>query len=209
MKNRDERMFSQFGDLRTAFKLDKWEIPIIQKQSFKVEELIAFNYVMNRPEYDKAVHFFLSDDQFLRLWNKPWKYLDLLRKFAGCLSPDFSLFRMYPLSFQLYNIYRNRMLGAFWQANGINVIPSISWSNEESYDFCFLGVEKGSTVAISNMGIHSNKEAIKYFKKGYDAMMKCIQPKKVILYGGQNFDFLEGNIKYIKSETRWKDSKEK
>lgn len=201
--NRDEKMFQQFGDFKTAFKLDKWEIPFIQKQNFRVKELIAFNYAMNQPEYEKTVHFFLSDDQFLRLWNKPWNYLDLLKQFKGVFSPDFSLYRMYPLVFQLYNVYRNRMLGAFWQANGINVIPTVGWSDERSYEFCFLGIEKGSTVIVSSLGVHADKEAKKYFNKGYKEMLKRIEPKKIILYSGHEMPYLEGNIQYIKSEPRW------
>lgn len=80
----------------------------------------------------------------------------------------------------MFNVYRNRFIGAFWQSNGINVIPTISWANSDTYFICFSGVEKGSIVAISTL---SAKTSTKLFMKGYKEMLRTIKPRKIICYG--------------------------
>ena len=36
-------------------------------------------------------HFYEDDYQFERLWNRPGTYLDILKRFEGGISPDFSM----------------------------------------------------------------------------------------------------------------------
>ena len=130
----------------------------------------------------KCVHFFLDDYQFEPLWNKPNKTLQPIINIGYALSPDFSLFIGYPRTLQIYNVYRNRWLGRFWQYNGVEVIPTISWGEPETYEFCFLGVPKNSIVAISTVGIN-NKEKKAVFKHGFEEMIRQLEPKLVLVYG--------------------------
>ena len=86
---------------------------------------------------------------------------------------------------QLYNTFRNRWCGAYWASKGIRVIPTINWGDVSSFDFCFCGVEKGSTVAVSTYmaSAHNNHADQKaWFMKGYNEMLNRIQPEKVICY---------------------------
>lgn len=70
-----------------------YDIPVIKplRKVPEIKEWIGFNYVMSddNPE-GKAVHFFIDDYQFERVWNDPEKYLDKLSKYAVVASPDFS-----------------------------------------------------------------------------------------------------------------------
>jgi hypothetical protein len=159
-------------------KTDNIGMPIIEKQSHKVEGLTPFN---NKPKH--YAHFFLDDYRFEKVWNKPKKYLNILNEFDGVLSPDFSLYTDYPLPVQIWNTYRNRWLGQYWQQHGIKVIPTIVWSTKDSYDFCFKGVETGCDVAISSIGIMKNENALNLFYEGYTEMLKQIKPNKIYLYG--------------------------
>lgn len=52
---------------------------------------------------------------------------------------------------KIYNHYRKHWLGAYWQDNGITVIPTISWSDKESFGWCFDGELVGGTVAVSSV----------------------------------------------------------
>ena len=125
------------------------------------------------------------------------------KEFAGALSPDFSLYLDYPISLQIYNTYRNRYCGAYWQSLGVNVIPTIGWRDEKSFDFCFDGVEKGSVVAVGTVGIMNNKDAKELFLKGYNEMLKRIEPSKIIIYGNE-IEGLGGNKIYIKPfSSKW------
>ncbi|MCL2034667.1 MAG: DUF4417 domain-containing protein [Oscillospiraceae bacterium] len=155
----------------------------------------GFNYVKSRvknPE-NNGVHFFLYDYQFLRVWRTPTKYIDLLKKFNCVLSPDFSIYSDYPKAMMIYNHYRKHWLGAYWQSQGIKVIPTISWANEDSFDWCFDGEPENSAVAVSSVGTQLNKETKKAFMKGYDAMLEKLGPE-TILFFGKVPDEAEGNI---------------
>ena len=52
---------------------------------------IGFNYAKScKDPANKAVHFFVDDYQFNRLWTNPDAYLDMLRRFKAVCTPDFS-----------------------------------------------------------------------------------------------------------------------
>ena len=154
--------------------------------------------LMSSKKTDCGIHFFLDDYQFMRLWNNPERYIDLLKKFNCVLSPDFSLYADYPTALQIYNHYRKHWLAAYWQMYGIEVIPTICWSNEKSFEWCFDGEPKHSTVAVSSIGTQNNKTAKELFLKGYNEMMKHLQPETVIFYG-KVLEECAGNIINIKS----------
>ncbi len=133
---------------------------------------------------DGAVHFFLDDYRFETVWSRPQKALDALRPYTTVLSPDFSLYRDWPLMLQLWNTYRNRWCGRFWQEQGFTVIPTVSWSTSRSYDFCFLGVPQRSMVAVSAVGVNL-QEPLEYrlFLSGFTKMVRQLAPQIVLSYG--------------------------
>lgn len=69
------------------------------------------------------MHFFLDDYQFERFWRQPQRYLDALAKCPLVLGPDFSLYTDFPAPIQHWNHYRNQLLTAWLQHNGVCAIP--------------------------------------------------------------------------------------
>ena len=175
----------------------KYDFPMIKKQKIEEFEILGFNYAKTGKEKNKFLHFFLDDYQFERVWNCLNKNAEIISRYAGAFSPDFSLYSDFPLSLQIYNTYRNRFCGAYWQDLGINVIPTVSWSDKRSFDFCFEGIEHKSSVAISNVGAFNNLKTKKMFLDGYEEMIKIIEPEKIFIYG-REIEELKGNVKYIK-----------
>lgn len=168
-------------------------------------ELLPFNYAKSTDNHDCWLHFFVDDYQFERLWNKPEKYLPLLKQFKGVLSPDFSLYMDMPLPMQRWNEYRRRALANYWQSCGLNVIPTLSLTNSDSYEFCFGGIAEGSTVAVSTVGIKNDEMALSVFFHGMNKGMDVIKPKTVIQYGGDiGFDYGEANVINFRSNTSFK-----
>lgn len=160
-------------------------IPEIKREDFIPDDLIMYGTEVRRSYAQtkgKTVHFFLDDYKFEPLWNKPIKTLQPIINIGSALSPDFSLYSDYPLAVQIYNTYRNRWLARFWQENGVQVIPTVSWSDERSFDFCFLGIPKNIPVAIGTVGIN-NKEAKKSFREGFEKMIEVLTPSDLIVYG--------------------------
>ncbi len=100
-----------------------------------------------------------------------------------------------PLSMQIWNTYRNRALSFWMQNNGINVIPNVVWGHENTYEFCFDGIQRGSTVSISTNGCIRNKADRYYFKKGLLKMLETIAPETVIVYSNMPNDIFENSIK--------------
>ena len=95
----------------------------------------------------------------------------------------------YPVNQSDYNINHFGVLLGFG-SNQALVVPAISWSTPISYDFCFDGVEKGSTVAVGMIGCKGNKTG---FMRGYNEMLNRIQPDKIICYGTP-FPEMQGDI---------------
>ena len=145
---------------------------------------IPFNCVMSdRQREAHGVHFFIDDYLFQRTWNDPCRYAHLLSGYQAVMTPDFSMFTDYPVAVQLYNHWRKHQLGAYWQSLGLTVIPSICWSDHDSYAWCFDGEPVGGTVAVSSVGTQKNPLARTLFLDGYMEMMRRLQPEKIIFFG--------------------------
>lgn len=164
---------------------NKYGIPVVSSLEAKIPvDLVGYNETLRpkKADWEKTIHFFLDDYKFETVWSRPDHTLSRIKKIGRALTPDFSLYMDYPKALQIYNVYRNRWLGCYWQEHGIDVIPTVSWSDKESFDFCFLGVEKHSPVAISTVGVRG-KEVKENFILGFEEMIRQIEPKELIVYG--------------------------
>lgn len=179
--------------LRQDFKLLRndfigsgiYNIPVLKRSEVELSgiQLIGVDKIRTNETTAnilKTVHFFVEDIKFNRYYDDPEKHLGKLAQYPHILTPDFSLYTDMPLAVQIYNIFRNRWCGAFWQEYGLSVIPSVSWSTQKSYDFCFKGLQKNTVVAISSLGCRKNKEL---FLNGYFEMKKRIDPKQILCFG--------------------------
>ena len=186
---------------------DFWQMPIIYCDDVIPSDLIGFNYAKSSENKNCGIHFYVDDYQFERVWNKPDEYIDILREYECILSPDFSLYTDMPMPMKIWNIYRSRLIGAYYQMKGIPVIPTISWCEKETFDFSFLGIPEGSIISVSTIGVKEDKTAKGIWFDGMDECLKRIKPEAVILYGGNiGYDF--GNVKvyefYNKVTENWK-----
>lgn len=159
-------------------------------------KLLGFNYATNPKTTDKEkqwVHFFLPDYRFQQVWNNPTRYIDCFKQYKGICSPDFSCYIGMPKAMQIFNVYRMAFLSAFYEREGIKVLPSVTWGEEDTYDWCFGWVPKGSAVVVSTVGCVQNKQATKEFLKGYEKMLEVVEPYQVIIYGHTNDDIRAAN----------------
>lgn len=188
---------------------DFWQMPIIQRDNIIPESLIELNSLNvehNIRHYDvkketAGVHFYMDDYKLERLWNAPEKYVDTLRQYKCILSPDFSLYMDMPMPMKIWNVYRSRQLGHYYQTKDIQVIPTIQWAEKETFEFCFKGIPKGSIVSVSTIGVKRNKEALKIWQEGMDAMIEEIEPSTILVYGGK-LDYDYGDIEVIYFENK-------
>lgn len=159
------------------------EIPTLHSSRLLPNKLIPFSHALRTKNFEQWVHFYEHDENFIRVWRQPRKYLSVLQKFYGVISPDFSLQRNMPLIMQAWSVYMGRSLANFWQNNGIEVIPNVRFNSPRTYDFTFSGLEQNANLAIGTLGCLKDKENRQYFINGLDAMMKRLRPKNLIVYG--------------------------
>ena len=175
-ENLDKAIFPGIGE---------YDIPrILPMEVEQPVEMIGFNFAAKYKHPERVgIHFFLKDYQFSRLWTSPDMYIDMLRRFRFVCTPDFSMYTDFPLALQINSHYRKHWLGAYWQSKGITVIPTICWSDERSFKWCFDGEPEKSTVAISSVGTQLNERSKRLFLLGYQQMMSRLQPKMVLFHG--------------------------
>lgn len=168
----------------------KYNIPMLESVDHVPSKLQGFNYVLNKPDHEACVHFFLDDYQFERVWQRPDFYIDKLAEFDCVLTPEFSLYIDMPLAMQVWNIYRARLIGQMMQNWGLTVIPTVTWAYENSFDFCFDGIPEHSTLAVGTLGVKRNEWQTAIWRKGMDELIKRKQPSRLLIYGGKiDYDF--------------------
>ena len=162
----------------------RYGVPKLFPEQIDTKKFISFNYAKSCKEPEEnGVHFFLHDYQFQRIWDMPERYMLMLRKFDCVFTPDFSLYVDMPKVIQIYHHYKKQWLGAYWQANCMTVVPTVSWSDEESFEWCFDGIPQGGAVAVSSVGCMKDKISLGLFTEGYQKMLEKLEPKQILFYG--------------------------
>lgn len=161
-------------------------------------QLISFKSIKEKDSVNvgRAVHFFADDVDCNRVYNNPESSLERLAQYRYVLTPDFSLYRDMPIWMQICNVARSRWCGRYWQEMTIPVIPTVSWSTKQSYEFAFLGLTMGTTVAVSTLSVRRGKTERELFLAGYKEMMARIEPKMVYCYS-KPFPEMDGNVVWI------------
>jgi hypothetical protein len=167
------------------FMVGDFDMPFIYAQDIRLDDisLIGFNNIRSSEQEEnksKTVHFFLDDYKFDEVWNKPERELERLSQYSQLLSPDFSVYTDMPSPLQIYNTFRNRWCASYWQFNRMAVIPTLSWGGEDTYRFCFDGIECGCIVAVSTLGVSDSHEG---FLSGFKKMCEIVKPYAVLNYG--------------------------
>lgn len=172
----------------------RWNLPLLKKEPLPHGsiQLIACSDTHNGDilNMNKGVHFFVDDYRFESIYRNPGRSYHKFAQYRFMLTPDFSLYADMPMWRQIESVGKNRWCGAWWQARGMTVIPTVSWSNYPSYDFCFDGIEEGSCVAVGTIGCRRSRAG---FMHGYDAMLERLQPEAVICFG-KPFKEMRGNV---------------
>lgn len=182
--------------MRNAYPVHgRLDIPLVRRQEIDTSaiSLIACSDTRkndNELNQKHGVHFFVDDYRFNGIYKNPERTLEKFRQYAFLLTPDFSTYADMNIWRQVESVAWNRWVGAYWQNNGLTVIPTISWSSRRSFDFCFDGVEKNSIVAISTIGCKKSKLP---FMLGYEAMLNRLNPQTIICFGDP-FPEMTGNI---------------
>lgn len=173
-----------------------YQMPKLRPCNYIPKDIIGFNYALTSKDKNCGIHFYIDDYQFERIWNQPQTYLDKLADYDCIFTPDFSLYTDMPIAMKIWNVYRSRLIGQVAQRMGMNVIPTVSWCEADTFSFCFDGLPKKATLSISTIGVKKEDYNFNLWKAGVDEMIKRLEPKTLLIYGGKvDYDF--GKIKTI------------
>lgn len=187
-------------------------IPDMSSTQFVPDSLVAYNESAvarprNRPLSGAAIHFFLDDYRFETVWTKPERALSRLARVGAALTPDFSMWRDMPRAMQIWQVYRSRWCGRWLADHGIEVVPTISWSLADSYPYAFVGIERGSVLAVATVGLRRPEDRA-LFANGYREMVRRLAPSTVLVYGAVP---LPGDVAELAPvrmyKTRWQEIK--
>lgn len=130
----------------------------------------------------EGLHFYCDDYKFNCLWTDPKRYIPILQRYKFVIQPDFSLYYNFPVALQIYNKYRNHWLFAFYSVHGVQMIPNISVSTPDCWDWSFLGYPKKSVVSFSAIGAIRDKPSREVTFSAYDEMIKRLDPLQVLYF---------------------------
>ena len=176
-------------------KSGKYGMSLIKKQNIDLDKIGLLSHLKTKTmmKKNKTIHFFTYDWNFGTVYENPEQSPEKLDQYYALLTPEFSTYKDMPIARQIDSVFKNRWCGAFWQKQGMLVIPTISWGSYDCFDFFCDGVEEGSVVAVSTYTREDNKKG---FMEGYEIMMNKIKPSAVLCYGTP-FKEMTGNIKAI------------
>lgn len=176
------------------------------------KDMIPFDKAKRAEDKRQYVHFYMHDKNFSNVLTSTTKYIDLLKQFDGVVTPDCSLLIGRSECLQQTNTYFNRAVGYFLQKNGIPVIPNVRWSDESSFDYCFLGVPKNSIVSVSTHGCIKSKEQKRLFRLGLRKMIEVLNPTDVLVHGhmpGIVFDEFSKDVNFHRYKSQCEKTHEK
>jgi hypothetical protein len=170
------------------------QIPVIHRASdLEIPAtLTAFNSRSESTDArGSAIHFYKSDAKLVSVVANPLPWISKFESFGAVISPDLSLScQMAPWQ-RVKNTVYSRAVGAFWQAHGLKVIPSIRWACPADYDFVSEGIPQGSVLSFGAHGTYRDLEKRWVFEHGVEAMLERLSPTAVLMYGRVDPKFLD------------------
>lgn len=183
---------------------DKYDIPYIKKSNIDISNLNNGKWLINiesasindKNAKNKVVHFFKFDNVLERYYNQPYKTLEKVSGYYAVCTFDFSMHPKMKMAQIINATFKNRWSGMWLQYNGfLNVIPTVGWVDEDTYDICFSGIEDGTVLIISTLGV-CNEECKPLFIKGYKEMRRRFPNSKIICLGNK-IDGMDNDICYV------------
>jgi len=164
----------------------KYQMPVVQSVACPVpDDIFAYYRTSSRQYKNHASHFYTTDTRIERVWKHPNAFLnELLCSDSWVIGPDFSVYADLLFSQQMWNIFRNKLIVAWWQYNGVKVIPNVSWINYD-YDCSFDGWPKNSVIAVNSTGVGKNCRSKAMWIAGYREMIKRLNPTHILRYGAK------------------------
>lgn len=172
---------SFYGNLPTA---GESKMPVLKPFSGYIpNRIVPFDEAYTKKDKDCIVHFYENDRRFMRLFHNPTKYLSFLRKCAVVVGPDLSQLAYMDETSRFFHAWHNRAMSAWLQQNGVNIIPNVTWSRRDSFEYSYDGMPKQSIIAVNCTGILDHDISMYMWREGYKNVVLPLEPSIIIRYG--------------------------
>lgn len=178
------------------------QIPVLQPPLYDElpRQILAYDKRGADPSGGSLLHFCVRDAKLRHPARAPQSYVSDFASAWGVLTPDFSITDQMPTWQRQMSVWWNRAIGVYFQCRGLRVVPHIRWRNRADYDYCFAGIQAGSTVAVSNYGSRRDRSLAWDFEQGLYALVERLAPDRVLVYGSTQqraFRDLAGRTEFI------------
>lgn len=164
----------------------EYGMPMLSSYNGTIDfEIVSYTERKKHNGKNSAIHFFLDDYRFrTAVWEKLEKTTSEISKFDYVFTPDLSMWADLPTNFyNKENLFRTRFIGAYWQKCGFNVIPTASWGDLNSFEYCFDGLPESSVVAASGMGSRRSTTTFDRWCYGLQRLEDAKRPTTILVYG--------------------------
>lgn len=131
------------------------------------------------------------DKKFVRVWRNPKRYIPILLRYPGIISPDFSMYRKMPAEMQQWSCFMGRAVAHRVEFDGGTVLPNVRWADERSFAYCFDGLPERSTLAVGTHGCIKTAEDRYWFAQGLQELERRLKPKTLVVYGAAPEELFE------------------
>ena len=172
--------------LTTVSTTSQWNIPVVQPNHYTETptRFMSFAEIKSIEDLsDVCCHFYVDDWRFVRVFDYPDDMIPILRNCMYVICPDFSQLIGWPRFACFSNSCWNKAIGAYWQMNGVNIVPNITWNYPDSYKYSVTGWPKGGMIAINSKGCLDTDESVYYWEQGYNFVLNEINPNKILRCG--------------------------
>lgn len=132
-------------------------------------------------------------------------------KIIACVTPNFSVWWEKPQAYRLWNFFRNRWVGRFWQECGVRVIPDVQ-TPPRDYDFCLEGIPTNAPCLAFQFQTtaREKKNEDEFYRQkviGFDMAINTLKPQAILIYANTNgitrlASHIPKELHYIWIETR-------
>jgi len=163
----------------------KYEMPEVKAYTGEIPIALTPYSMKDTGNTHGALHFYIDDYRFtgMYMWGHLSQFTEKVTPYKMVIAPDFSVYLDQSLALNLFQLYQNRFVSAYWQSEGLQVIPSVSWGNADSFEYCFDGLPQNSVLSIGGVGNSHHASMLQLWEYGVNLTIEQLHPKALIMYG--------------------------
>jgi len=141
------------------------------------------------PLHHTVVAFYCDDQRFEQFWQRPHVFTAKLlnSNVPIAISPNFSLWPDTPLALAIFNTYRSRYLGRYFQEAGLKVIPDVHGiTHDPTLQWCLAGIPPHPpAIAYQIQAGQKTLSSIHRIKQALKQYISKLKPSQLLLYVGE------------------------